>query len=150
MSSTFSLDSNGFSLVEIVIGMALFTMATTVVFAGGIKWYQRAVLNSNKIALVAELARARSQSLFGRDGGSHGVFVSESGYVSFVGDEFDSEDLDNRVYEFDPGISAENSSLVVVFELGKALVEEPVRINLSADSESSTQIELSEEGVIVW
>lgn len=149
MSSTFSLESKGFSLVEIVIGMALFTMTTTVVFVGGIKWYQRAVLNSNKIALVTELARARSQSLFGRDGGSHGVFVSESGYVSFVGDEFDSEDASNRVYEFDPGISAENSSLVV-FELGKALVEDPVEIVLVANSESSAQIEVGEEGVIIW
>lgn len=149
MSSTFSLESKGFSLVEIVIGMALFTMTTTVVFAGGMNWYQQAVLNSNKIALVTELTRARSQSLFSRDGGSHGVFVSESGYVSFVGDEFDSEDASNRVFEFDPGISVENSSLVV-FELGKALVEDPVEIVLVANSESSAQIEVGEEGVIVW
>ncbi len=150
MSSTFSIDSKGFSLIEIVIVMALFTMTTTVVFAGGIKWYQRAVLNSNKIALVTELARARAQALFGRDGSSHGVFVSGSEYVSFIGDEFDSEDVGNRVYEFDPGISAENSSLVVVFELGKALVEESVEINLGVDSDSSAQIEVSEEGVIEW
>lgn len=149
MSSAFSFNSGGFSLIEIVIGIALCAMTVTVVFAGGIKWYQRAVLNSSKTALVTELAKARARSLFAHEGTSHGIYVSEGEYVSFRGDEFDPEDPSNIVYEFDLGISASNSSLVV-FELGKALVSEPIEINLISEHGGSEKIEVSREGVIVW
>ncbi len=149
MSATGISAYAGFSLIEIVITIALFGMVTMVVLSGGIPWYQRAVVHTNKIALAAALSRARAQALFAYDGLPHGVYVSGNEYALFSGERFDPENPAAVRGYFDPGVSVAVPQ-EVVFAQHTARHDEPTTIKLQVEFGGAVEVVINREGLITW
>lgn len=145
----------GFTLVEIVIVMALMTILGSTGIAFGLDSYGRSVCHSERDATVAFLHRARAMAMNNLNKTSHGLHFENDKYVLFSGNSYKSNDPLNEIIPRTSSltISLPNEQNEIIFgqltgEVGGSMVGD-----IFIDSASSTcheLISLNKEGGIDW
>ena len=92
LPSTSIQDSKGFTLIEILVVIALLTVIASFGVTAGIDSYQRFLFRSNVDTAVSLLQKARSSAIHNIGETSHGVYFcdpSNSKFVLFRGTTYD-------------------------------------------------------------
>lgn len=140
---------NGFTLVEIVIVMAILAVVLGFGYFVGFDFYKNYALHSEKDLLVSILRKARSQALNNVGAAPHGVYIGSDSYIIFYGSSFAAR---NSQYDEDirkaPGISSSGLD-EVVFQQLSAFSTASGAIALS-NNRNSFFIDINYEGRINW
>lgn len=93
--------SRGFSLVEILVVLAVIIALTTIALWSLGSMSERLLLRSavSDIAFVLEAQKAKAVS--GTGGVAQGVFFNASSYTEFAGSEYDEDEDDNFTHSLD-------------------------------------------------
>lgn len=104
----------GFTLIEIIIAVAIFTILVGLLGAVGNSFYQGYVLYAERTTVLAALQKARNLAMANIGEASHGVFFDASRYVIFEGVSYASRNVlyDQEVPKA-PGIAASGASEIV-------------------------------------
>ena|SRR3989338_9062638 len=119
-------DRKGFSLVEILVVIAILTALAVVGVIAGLDTYSRQSFNTELNDAVALLQRARSQSINNIGGASHGVCFDPAlcpdENILFKGVDFATRDANFDIkIEKSPAVGYSNSEIVFEQLSGRAL-----------------------------
>lgn len=147
---------NGFTLVEIIIVMAI------LVFVSGIVWvsfrgYNRGqVLEGSAQVIVSILNDARARTVNGRDAEEYGVHIESGSVTLFVGDTYSVNTPSNEVALLDPQTTIADISLSggddVVFEklTGATSNSGTLRIELTNDATQQLTVTVQSTGLVSY
>lgn len=79
-------NSSGFSLIELVVAVGIFAILFSLGPYIGLQLVSSHVFATDVLTLDTLVRKARSQTMHGIDGASHGVHISSNGYLFFTGD----------------------------------------------------------------
>ncbi len=155
---TFIRNAQGFTLLEVLIVMAIFIMVAGFGLFVSLDTFRGYSFRSERDVVVSVLNKARSQSInnmcFGTactDGKPHGVYFGAAGkYTIFQGASYATRDtaLDEVVNASYKGATVTGTTEVVFAPLS-AVVASPATITVTADSHSSV-VTVGTEGQVVW
>jgi prepilin-type N-terminal cleavage/methylation domain-containing protein len=80
----------GFTLLEIVLTMAIIGILATVGTAVTMTMYRSAILKSERTLLVNLFQKARTQAMANLNGANHGLKITGNSYVVFEGPNYDN------------------------------------------------------------
>lgn len=149
-----STTARGFSLVEVLVVMALFAIVGGVGLLVSMESYRASSYHSDRALLVTLLQRARVQSLANlcsssgcTDGAPHGVHVQSDAYILFEGSSYNSADTNNAVFGADTNTTHSFTGDVIFSQL--SATTSATTITLSGGGRTS-DITVSSEGGISW
>ncbi|HMP67627.1 MAG TPA: type II secretion system protein [Candidatus Paceibacterota bacterium] len=90
---------HGFTLIEIIIAVALFITIGTLTIPMTINFYNSQITNTTTEEIFSALKKAQSYSLYRRENSSHGVKFLENNFVVIRGDSYDSDSPLNEVFD---------------------------------------------------
>ena len=140
---------NGFTLVEIVIVVAILAVVLGLGYFVGFDFYKNYALHSEKDILISVLRKARSQALNNVGATAHGVYIDDSSYTIFYGNSFVSRDsqYDENIRKA-PGISLSGLNEVVFAPLtATSTASSTIVLN---NNRNSFFIDINSEGRINW
>ncbi len=142
-----SKERRGFTLVELLLVIALMLIVGVFMFPLGISFYRSQMANEAIEGIQSALRRAQTFSMTGKHDSSFGVKFFEDSYLLFEGESYASRDTSqDELYAI--GAHIEDSSLdEVVFELFSGSPSAAGVIEVSS-GEKSGQIEVTEAGRI--
>jgi len=147
-SKTTGKSTAGFTLIEIVVVMGIFSLIFCLGTFASFSSYNRYVFNSEKETLVTLLYSARSRALNNISGFSHGVHIDKEGYTIFKGETYDEDDPGNLLVERNNVIHIEGISEVVFAALsGNPNVVGEIVVT---KGEQTGSIFIENEGKITW
>lgn len=143
--------NRGFTLIEVLIVMAILSILTTLGYFVAIDFYKSYAFNSERDIIVSILQKARSQSLSNINQSAHGVYFDNlnSRYVIFQGVTYAARNaaLDENL-AYAPGINHSGLVEISFFQLsGDSSASGSM--NLS-DGKRNTTISVNSEGQINW
>lgn len=150
----------GFTIIEIVIVMAIILILGVTGIIFGIDTYSRSVCHSERDKLVSLLYRVRSRAMNNMNGESQGLHFENNGYILFSGNFYEGSDpfdeTITRAHFINISSSASSSTLLpndLIFEqlTGDAYPSSAGDIFIS-DSGSTCHdaISVNREGGIDW
>ncbi len=86
------MSQNGFSLLEVIMVMAILAVIFGFGYFVNFDFYRNYALQSEKDTLISLLRRARSQSLNNISRTAHGLYIDASSYTLFYGNSFSGRD----------------------------------------------------------
>jgi prepilin-type N-terminal cleavage/methylation domain-containing protein len=99
----------GFSLLEIIISIAIIGILTAIVTnsfqISQIKKQQDGIVQS----IVASLEKAQADTVAGKEGSSHGIKFNAQEYISFVGTSFNANSVTNQINIINPQFEIQNT-----------------------------------------
>ena len=111
-------DTLGFTLIELMLVIALMTTIGVFASAIGISFYQSQLLHETSDGLVSALRQAQGYAFSGRHDSAFGVSIEEGAYILFEGDSYAarvvSEDV---VFHMASTISVSGPSEIVFSEI---------------------------------
>jgi prepilin-type N-terminal cleavage/methylation domain-containing protein len=140
----------GFTLVELLIVIALFAMILSLGLVIGFDSYRRDTLIGERNTLISAMQKARSQAINNIGDKSHGFYFDGSNYVVFKGNSYATRDAsEDLVIPKNPSIIISGMAEVVFGQLtGDA---SPASYNIVlTDGVSSSTISVNGEGRINW
>lgn len=145
----------GFTLIEIIIVLAILFLLAVLVIPPFSDFRRHEILRSTAFEVEALLQQARSQTLASKNDSNFGVWFGEDRVVVFAGNEFDENDLDNRVVFLSTAvmisdIALSDDSAFVVFErlTGEASFHGQVELSLVSNPTKTRIVNISRAGVI--
>lgn len=140
---------NGFTLVEIVIVVAILAVVLGLGYFVGFDFYKNYALHSEKDILISVLRKARSQALNNVGATAHGVYIGDSSYTIFYGPSFVSRNsqYDENIRKA-PGISLSGLNEVVFAPLTATSTASSTII--LSNNQNSFFIDINYEGRINW
>lgn len=142
-----SADNKGFTLIEVVIVMAILAIIGGLGLFVGTDFYRSYILRTERDTLVSILQRQRSRALNNINDSHHGVFLEDDRYTVFQGDSYASRDHDyDEVVNLPRSVTLDGITQVVFEPLsGESSAEGDITI--SRDPQVFT-ISLNNEGRI--
>lgn len=108
----------GFTLVEVMLVMALTFVVGVFVSPVGVSFYKSQLLNETSDGLVSALREAQSLSMSGKDNQAFGIYMGEGEYVVFTGDTYASRIVsEDLVFPFATSVSITGPSEVTFSKL---------------------------------
>ena len=106
---------NGFTLMELLIVLALLVIFSVATIPFGLNMYRSRILQEETETISSVLRRAQSNSILGKEDSSWGVvfFPEEETYTLFKGENFTEGDQSNQSFKISPGVSVEEVRKVV-------------------------------------
>ncbi len=89
----YTCSARGFTLVELLVVLAIGTMLLSLTLPIGLRFYQTQVVDEATTDMVLDLRRASAEARAGRGGTAFGVRFFPNHYVTFVGDSYVARDL---------------------------------------------------------
>ena len=80
----------GFTLVEMVISLAILTLIVGMGVPTTIGFFQRQSVTAERDTLVSLLRRARTEAMTNRSESAHGLFIDTSSYIIYQGNAYDA------------------------------------------------------------
>lgn len=144
----FVRDSSGFSLLELLIVMAILA----ILIGGGwflsLDFYRGYIFRAERDLLVQVLIKARNQAMVNLNGSAHGVRIEQGSLILFSGSQYIPGNSQNLVVPANSAIR--NGGLQeVVFSQLTGEVESAGDLILTYEG-YSTKISLNKEGRIDW
>lgn len=93
--------SYGFSLVEIIVVLAIISILSSIGVMGWSAARERTALTAEANAIVLHLEETRARAVAGTGGTTHGVWFDDDRYVQFAGATYDAGDETNRIHVLD-------------------------------------------------
>lgn len=152
----------GFTLIEILVVIGLFTIVGSLALIVSMDDYRGFSTRNERDTLISILQRARSQSInnmcfgaFCTDGKSHGVHITSDSYTIFQGVSFAARDMDvDEVITIeDKGITLSGFTDVVFNALSGDATTAPLEVWSLALIDSSgrvSTITVNSKGRITW
>ncbi len=88
----YTCSARGFTLVELLVVLAIGTMLLSLTLPVGLRFYQTQVVDEATTDMVLDLRRASAEARAGRGGTAFGVRYFPDHYVTFVGDSYATQD----------------------------------------------------------
>lgn len=82
----------GFTIVELLVAMGIFTLLASLGLFISMDFYRSYSFRSDTASLVSAIMRARSRSLDNINGSPHGIFIASSSYTIFQGTSYAARD----------------------------------------------------------
>ncbi len=142
----------GFTLIEILVVLALASLLAGIALCDGLDSYQQYLSGSDSDTLVALLQHARAEAMNGMCDGAtcstamaHGVKIQNGQYIFFEGESYDARvTTEDEVFDADPR-EPPSGLTEVVFEPFSGDDLNPGSIILA-----DTKITISDQGQITW
>ncbi len=115
--STKSKYNKGFTLIEVIITLGIFSIISTFTLLASMDFWRSYSFRSERNLIVGILQKARSQSLSNINQSSHGVYIGTNQYVIFEGSTYSPTDPKNEVYESASAINHSGMTEVVYEQL---------------------------------
>ena len=149
--------NSGFSLIEIIVVLALTSVAVGCSLFFSMDSYRSQSFYTDRDTLISLLQHARAESLANACAGSsctagvpHGVYIENTDYILFQGASFATRDeAQDGVVEASP-LVVHASMSEVVFEAQSGDVLHPGVIHLSDTSGHDSILTIGSEGQISW
>lgn len=139
----FYASKNGFTLIEVLVVVALFFILGIASLVLGFGQYRRWVCYDQAARLVLFLQRARAQAMHTVGNSAHGIYVTQNSFISFVGASWDArQQMFDAVQPFACPL-ATNEMQEIVFKPLSGSVAQEKYIHISNQT-----IEITTEGVI--
>ena len=125
-SSFFLKKQGGFTLVELVVVMAIFSILSTVITVNLLGVKHQASLNTSVTTLVSDLKNQQLKAMLGDTEGaaennSYGIYFEPSRYIQFQGSSYNAGDPNNFIVDLDSSLEFKNiifPSSSIVFSKG--------------------------------
>jgi len=115
-----SFITRGFSLIEILVVIAIIGLLGALSAVGFKSMYESATLRAGAGEVFGALTTARAKTLASDGDQVHGVHISHTEVTRFEGDTYISGASENKVYAFEGGIRATSTLIsaggIVLFE----------------------------------
>ncbi|MBU6501142.1 MAG: prepilin-type N-terminal cleavage/methylation domain-containing protein [Patescibacteria group bacterium] len=107
-------NERGFTLIELVVVIALLAIIFGYVLQIGYQFYASQVLVSERDSIVNLLHRARSLALDNYNQANHGLYITDASYTVFQGNSYAARNADfDEVFNRAGGISLSGPSEIV-------------------------------------
>ena len=145
--------ARGFTLIEVLVVMTLFSLFASFGLFIGLDFYRNYAFHSAESVSVSAIQKARMRSLVNMNQAPHGVRIEQSHYTIFEGASYASRlAVLDEVIALPAAVSISGISsfpLDIVFNQLDGSVAAPASIRLSDGARSST-IKINTEGRIDW
>lgn len=125
----------GFSVIEILVVVAIVTMLAALAILGLSSMRDRLLLDDAERALTFHLEETKARAVAGTGGVTHGVYFSNGAYTEFVGGAYDADDVSNIAHELDSRLQLTTDILddetAVVFARITGTVSEAVTVTIA-------------------
>ncbi|MDO8579243.1 MAG: hypothetical protein Q7R72_00015 [bacterium] len=108
--------SSAFTVVEILIVLAITTIIATISITSFVSFSRREALDADTTAIAAGLRDARAETLASVGGLQYGVAVAPDKFTLFQGIVYDSMATTNKTFNFSSYVRASSSISTVVFQ----------------------------------
>jgi prepilin-type N-terminal cleavage/methylation domain-containing protein len=143
---------NGFTLIELIIVVALIIMFSALTLPVGFNFYQKSTLKDQAKTLENSLRMAQAMAMSGRGESNAGVIIEEGQYTVFEGDSYEDRPA-NITIPFPIALSATGPTEVVFEKItGLPIIpaiteEELITITLKFGA-NSQEININSQGKI--
>ena len=152
---TCSSPTQGFTLIEVIIVLAIISTVSTIAVFSGLESYRQYLYHNDRDLLVTLLLHARAQSMGNIcvgptcvDGVSHGVAVVPSGYILFQGSTFALRDpSSDGFFERNPHSISSGVTEVVFTKVSGTTTGGVLTLD---DGARTSDVTISSEGQITW
>ncbi|MES2436477.1 MAG: prepilin-type N-terminal cleavage/methylation domain-containing protein [Patescibacteria group bacterium] len=111
METIFNKNKKGFSLIELIIVLAIISILTSIIITGLSSFNRKEALEKDTQVVVDMLRQARSQTLASHNASQYGVYFATSSITLFTGTTYSAVSSSNNVYTFNPQVSISNIGL---------------------------------------
>ena len=141
-------NSDGFTILELVIVIGIFSVLVLIATPSLFNFYSRANASSEQSSVVSYLRLAQSWSLSNRDNNNHGIKISEEEYTLFTGASYALRDTSlDETYDIPEEITLSGAT-EIVFDRKSGRTTQST-INIISDI-ASRSIDINSEGLISW
>lgn len=153
-SSSKPLKPEGFSLIEILIGVAILFLIAFLAIASFTTFRQQVEIDSSSQNILSILRLARSKTLASESEDNYGVHFQSDKYVLFKGAAYDSNDSSNREYILTDSeiysITLNGGGSDVIFNRIRGTTDEygSVAIRLIVDASKANTININSYGQV--
>ncbi len=139
----------GFTLVELLVVMGIFTVLAGLGLFVSMGFYRSYSYSTQTGLLVSALQRSRSRSMNNINATLHGVHVDATTYTMFQGATYAPADPNNEASVFASGVTSLTSADVIFTQLSGSLTSGPLTMVITDGIHTST-ISFNNEGRISW
>ncbi len=146
--------SGGFTLIEILVAMAILVLIAFLAIASFTTFRQQVEIDSSSQNILSVLRLARSKTLASESEDNYGVHFQSDKYVLFKGTVYDSNDAANKEYSLTDSeiysISLNGGGSDVIFNRIRGTTEEygNVAIRLVSDTNKAHTININSYGQV--
>jgi len=106
----------GFSIIEVLLVIALGTALTALALPVGFRFYQFQVADETSTGILSALRNAESRSRLGSEGSTFGVKLLPTSYVLFQGDTYASRNVSrDAIFPLPAGTNIVSTSDEIIF-----------------------------------
>ena len=143
----------GFSLIEILISLAILSVISAVAISVFKNINEKQVLEKTTLSVMTILNDARSASMSSKDSSDHGIFVEENKVTSFIGATFNPSDPNSSVYYLNNLVKISSSvpqTLIFKRAVGSVSLDTAkiVTLCLRSNTENNTAVTIFPTGLI--
>lgn len=143
MSIRYHLYFSGFSIVEILVVVAIVVSLAGVALLGLARVRDRLSLDDAAGAMVFHLEESKARAVAGHGGVSHGIRFADDSYSQFAGSAYDENDDSNVLHELDPRLRLTTDILgdepAVVFSRITGAADESVTLTIGLRRDPDTR-----------
>lgn len=147
--------AGGFTLVEILVVIAISAIVAVTAIAGFRALYQSSTLRAGSVEVFSAFMSARTNTLASQNGNVFGVQVSSTTVTRFEGDTFIFGNATNKVYTFEGGVTAtgtlvtSGTSVVFTRLTGETSLGGTIYIR-NSEGTSTTTIAVHKSGLVEY
>jgi prepilin-type N-terminal cleavage/methylation domain-containing protein len=149
MKSRTSSLASAFTLIEVLVVIALLGVVASFSVLMGTDALARATAHSERDLVVTLLEGARARSLANIDETPHGLHIDASSYIVFMGSAYSAGDPDNESTPKDSAVTVSGPT-DIIFDPLSGNVGTGEGTLLFADGTSEASIDINEQGRIDW
>jgi prepilin-type N-terminal cleavage/methylation domain-containing protein len=148
----------GFSLIEIIVVMAIFSCFILIITGINIGSYKRYSFHNERDRFISFLFRARSQSINDVCYGicdspkDHGIHLETNQYTFFQGTVYVLNDPQNEIVDINPNLNIEGPVDIIFLHSSGEVITTPLASSTIKifDSMKNSIITVNKEGGISW
>ncbi|MBI1838960.1 MAG: prepilin-type N-terminal cleavage/methylation domain-containing protein [Candidatus Colwellbacteria bacterium] len=144
------LSLTGFSLIELLVVVAIFAVISSLGLAIGLNFYRGYVLNSERNIFVSILTKTRSKAVSNINQSPEGVFINSGNYTIFQGSSYASRNQAyDEVISINPSVTPSGLGEIVFGQLSGSLLTPSGDVNFT-NGQRSVTVSVNDEGRINW